>query len=74
MPAAKTFIGKPCKKCGGNVRFNRSHKCVNCQRFYHKQWYQNKQKEDALDDFKTKMKGVDYAKGYHGLERIGQTT
>jgi hypothetical protein len=37
-PKAKTFLGKPCRRCGATERYARCKRCVTCQNAQGKEW------------------------------------
>lgn len=47
----------PCKNCGTKKRYVRDNQCVECKT----QWKQNNQKSPPKEDWKIKMKGVEYS-------------
>lgn len=46
--SGKVFVGKPCKKCGGKVRYCNSRRCVQCKNALSKaEWQRNKSQAEA---------------------------
>src|ERR1035441_8308495 len=42
---AETFVGNPCKKCGGTQRFVKTRYCVPCRRMYQNKTERSKTKD-----------------------------